>query len=45
MWTDISTYTCTYGQPATGTAGGIWRWQNKIALDGDECSLAYAILE
>ena len=32
------------GQQASGLAGGRWRRQHKIELDGDEWSVAYAPL-
>jgi len=32
------------GQRASGLAGGRWRRQHKIELDGDEWSVAYAPL-
>ena len=32
------------GQRASGSAGGRWRRQHKIELDGDEWSVAYAPL-
>jgi len=33
------------GQPASGSAGGRWRWQHRTKLGGDKWSVVYDTLQ